>query len=303
MLRRLENINFKQLHRQLTPYYFLSPVIVLMLAFVAYPILNVFYYSLQHYNPVTPGANGLIWFNNYIELFKNDKTFWPSLIVSAKWVFFVVSIQFILGLVCALVLNSKFKGRGFMRSITFAPWALSGVMIAIIWSLIFNQHIGVLNDFLMKIGIINEPVAWLANQSSVFGSVVVAEVWGGVPFFAIALLAQLQSVPNELYESCEIDGGNSIAKFRFITFPFLKDTIILTTLLRAVWEFSTVDLIFVLTGGGPMNMTSTLSVYLTNVAFKTSNFGYGSAIGVVTFFIMLICSLVYLKLNKLTEEN
>ena len=303
MRNRLSRMNYRQIHLQLLPYYFLAPVFVIMLMFATYPILNVFYYSVQQYSPLTVASNGFVGMQNYIKLFAEDTVFSQSLLVSLKWVLIVVGLQFVLGLIFAMVLNTKFKGRGFVRAVTFAPWALSGVMIAILWSLIFNQNIGVLNDLLIRMGLMEQPIAWLANPSTVFGAVATAELWGGVPFFAIALLAQLQSIPSDLYESCDIDGGGSISKFRFITLPFLKDTIVLTTLLRAVWEFNSVDLILVLTGGGPMNMTSTLSIYLANVAIKTSNFGYGSAIGVITFIILLIFSLIYLKLSKFAEEN
>jgi len=302
MLQNFQKAHIRQIINKYTPYYFLAPVIVLVLGFVVYPILNVFYYSFFNYNPAKIKSNGFVGFNNYIKLFTEDEVFVDSLLVSLKWVVIVVALQLVLGLIMSLLLNISFKGRGLIRATIFAPWALSGVMIAILWFLILNQNIGVLNDLLLRIGLISEPIAWLANPSTAFGAVVIAELWGGVPFFAITILAQLQSIPNETYEACSIDGGNSIQKFRFIIIPHLKDTIVLNSLLRAVWEINAVDIILNLTGGGPMSLTSTLSIYLTNQAIKTRNFGYGSAIGVVSFIIMLLFSLVYLKLNKYGEE-
>lgn len=293
----------KSLLCRLTPYYFLIPMLCMALAFLVYPILNVFYYSFQHYHPAKADQNGSAGIDNYVKLFTEDTVFWQALWTSLKWVLLVVGFQLLLGLLFALLLNTRFRFRGLARAAIIAPWALSGVMIAILWSLIFNQHIGVLNDLLGRVGLLSEPVAWTANPDTAFLSVVIAEVWGGVPFFTISLLAQLQSIPPELYESCAIDGGSGWGKFRFITLPHLRDTIVLTSLLRGVWEFNAVDIILNLTGGGPINLTTTLSIYLTNQAIKARNFGYGSAIGVLTFFIMLAFSIVYLKLFRYEEEG
>ena len=302
VLQRRKSNRFSKRKRLWLPYLFLIPAALLLAIFVAYPILNVFYYSFQNFNPAKPSQNGFAGLQNYIVLFTQDKAFVQSLLVSIQWIVTVVSMQFVFGLVFALILNSRFRGRALARAVSFAPWALNGVMIAILWSLIFNQNIGVLNDLLRRLGIMNQPIAWLANPSTAFWAVAVAELWGGVPFFAISVLAKLQSIPPELYESCEMDGANDWQKFRFITFPLIKDTVVLMTLLRAVWEFNAVDLILNLTGGGPMGLTTTLSIYLANQAIKTRNFGYGSAIGVVTFGIMLMFSIVYLKLTHYQED-
>ena len=293
----------KRINQALMPYYFLAPGLLIVAGFIIYPILNVFYYSFQHYNPSRPYINGFAGFDNYIKIFTDDPIFIRSLGVSAKWVLAQVSLQLVCGLIFALVLNCKFKLRGLMRGLTFAPWALSGVIVAIMWSLIFNEQIGVLNDLLMKLGFIDMPVAWVSDPNTAFTAVVIAELWRGIPFFAISLLASMQGIPGELYESCSIDGGGVLSRFWYITLPYLKNTIVFTTLLRAVWEFNSVDIIMNLTGGGPMSLTSTLSIYLANQAIKTRNFGYGSAVGVISFMIMLVFAVVYLKLSNFGKEE
>jgi multiple sugar transport system permease protein len=146
-------------------------------------------------------------------------------------------------------------------------------------------------------------VAWLSNPKTAFNAVSVAELWRGIPFFAISLLAALQGIPLELYESCEIDGGGRLRKFFSITLSYLKETIILTTLLRTIWEFNAVDLIMVATGGGPVARTTNLSIFLADLAIKNRNFGYGSSIGVVSFCIMFIFAAVYLKAGKFTGRE
>ena len=193
--------------------------------------------------------------------------------------------------------------RDRFRALTFIPWAMSGVLTAVLWSLIYNENVGLLNDILLKTGLADASSAWLANGKLVFGSVVVAELWRGIPFFAISLLAAMQSISGDLYEAADVDGCTRWNAFRYITLPSLKDTIILTTLLRTVWEFNSVDLIYSLTGGGPVGKTTTLSILIANHATKTSNYGYGSAISVISFLILSVFALTYLKASKYGTEE
>src|SRR5690606_8187664 len=182
------------------------------------------------------------------------------------WVVTEVGLQLVFGLILALLLNQTFKFRGMIRAVAFIPWAISGVQASVIWSLMYNEHMGVLNDILMRLGIVDSPQAFLASTSTAFGAVVIAELWRGIPFFAITLLAGLQSIPQELYEAARVDGASRWKSFLFVTLPQLKNTIILTTLLRVVWEFNNVDLIFNLTGGGPAHSTTTLTMYIAELA-------------------------------------
>jgi multiple sugar transport system permease protein len=290
-------------HKTLLPYYFLSPALVLFMVFMLWPIVNVFYFSFRHYNLKAFYGNGPAGFDNYIKIFTDDSRFLGAFLVSLKWIFSEVSLQLLCGLIIALLINQKFFGRSLLRSIVIAPWALSGVIVSILWGLLYNEHVGLINGALLSFSIIDKPVAWLAMLNTVFPAVVTAELWRGIPFFVIALLAALQSVPDELYESCSMDGGGVFWKFFAITLPYLKDTIILTTLIRTVWEFNAVDLIMNLTGGGPINYTTTLSIYIANLAIKSQEFGYGSAVAIVSFCFLLLFAAAYLRLSKFGEEN
>lgn len=285
-----------------TPYLLLLPAIFLILVFMVYPIGNVFYLSLQHYNPTKPWINGFAGTENFVNIL-TDRDFWNSLRVSVKWVLSEVVLQLVFGMIIALILNQRFKGRGVFRALTFIPWAMSGVLTAVLWSLIYNENVGLLNDVLLKLGLAKSSSAWLANSKLVFGSVVVAELWRGIPFFAISLLAAMQSISGDLYEAADVDGCSKWNAFRYITLPSLKDTIILTTLLRTVWEFNSVDLIYSLTGGGPVGKTTTLSILIANHATKTSNYGYGSAISVISFLILAVFALIYLKVSNYGTEE
>lgn len=284
------------------PYILILPACLLMGLIMIYPLGKVFYLSFQHYNPTKPFTNGFAGLDNFITIF-TKKEFYNALGVSAKFVACEVVLQLIFGMIVALILNQKFKGRGFFRALTFIPWALSGVLTAVLWSIMFNQHFGVLNDLLAKLGIVKEPIAWLANTKFVLGSVIVAELWRGIPFFAISLLAAMQGLPDDIYEAARVDGSTKLQTFRFITLPMLKNTIVLTTLLRTIWEFNSVDLIYSLTGGGPVGKTTTLSMLIANQAIKTSNYGYGSALSVVSFAILAVIAVIYMKLSGFGKEE
>lgn len=283
------------------PYLFLTPTVLLIMGFMFYPLANVFYYSLQNYNLNTPFYNGFVGFENFVTVF-NDPQFYSSLKITAKWVVSQVGLQLTFGMVVALILNQSFRFRTFVRAAAFTPWAISGVLASVMWSLMYNEHMGVINDIFQKLGLIEQNKAWLADSVTVFASVVIAELWRGIPFFAITLLAGLQSIPEELYEAAKVDGAGKLKTFWYITLPQLKNTIVLTTLLRTVWEFNNIDLIFNLTGGGPAHQTTTLTMYIAELAVHGNDFGYGSALTVVSFGILLIFAVAYLKITRYEKE-
>lgn len=288
---------------RMLPYFFIFPAVLLIGVFLVYPIGNLFYYSFRNYNMSMPFLDGFAGIDNFINIFTKDRIFYNSLLISAKWVVTEVFFQLVFGLIVALLLNRSFRLRGLFRVLAFSPWAISGVLTSMMWALMYNQNIGVINDLFMKLHWITKPVAWLADLKFVFSSVIVAELWRGIPFFAILLLAALQTVPDELYEACRVDGGGWWRMFRHITLPYLKNTIVLSTLLRAVWEFNQVDMIYTLTGGGPARLTSTLSMYVVNQAIGANNFGYGSALAVIAFVILLGFAGIYLWISRFGKEE
>lgn len=288
--------------KDMMPYLFLIPAAFFLLAFLAYPLMTVFYYSLQSYDVTKLAQQGFIGLKNFKTLFA-DKIFYRSLGVSLKWVLVEVCSQLVLGMILALLLDTKFKGRGIYRCIVFFPWAISGVLTSMLWSLIYNENIGLLNAIFKDLGFISQNVAWLGNMQTVFKSTAVAEIWRGIPFFAITLLAALQNIPGDLHEASVMDGATTMQEIFLVKLPILKDTIILTTLLRAVWEFNNVDLIFTLTGGGPSYRTTTLTMYMTNMSVKNGNYGYGSTLAVIAFVILLVFAGLYLKLSGYGKEE
>ncbi|ANZ41162.1 transporter [Lentzea guizhouensis] len=283
--------------RAWAPYALIAPTLVLMLVFLVYPIASVGWFSLRQHTVTQPWKNGFIGLENFRRMLFEDPLFWQSLVFSAKWVFVEVGLQLVLGLVLALIVNETFVGRAMARSLVFSPWAVSGVLTTGIWILLYNPSTGIFQQ-LAQWGIGDPGTSVLGNPDTVFPATVVTELWRGVPFFAILLLADLQTIPNDLYEAASVDGAGRWRRFISVTLPHLRDAIVLSTLLRAVWEFNNVDLIYTLTGGGPANQTTTLPLYVARKAVDSHDFGYGSALTMAGFVILLFFSILYLRLSK-----
>lgn len=285
------------------PYALIMPTLILIAVIMVFPIFRVFDLSVQNYNFTRLQERGYIGLENFKRIFFEDDLFYSTVWITLKWVGSEVILQLVLGLAVALLLNQSFRLRGLVRSLVLVPWAVSGVLTTMLWALMYNQHIGVINDVLKRLGVIDQDVAWLANTNTVFGSVIVAELWRGIPFFAVTLLAALQSIPNDVYESADVDGCGKVKKLFYITLPYLKESIIFATLLRAIWEFNSIDMIFTMTNGGPMNMTTTLPIYMMKLSILEGNYGYGSALGVVTFLFLMLFVIFYLRLNKGGQDD
>lgn len=286
------------------PYLMILPSVLLLLGIFGYPVLKVFSLSLRNYNFSDFANQGFIGFDNFKRIFTQDGVIRESLVFSLKWVVTEVGLQLVLGMALALILNARIRFRGIIRAMTLIPWAVSGVLTTMLWMLIMNQSIGLINQILIKFGMSPGSVpAWLANVKLLFPSIVTIELWRGIPFFAITLLAAMQGIPEDVREACRIDGAGRLQTFRYVLLPYLKETIVLTTLLRAIWEFNSTDMIFTLTGGGPVNMTTTLPIYMLKTAVVNGNYGYGSALGVIAFFLLLAFAVVYMRISRFGGEE
>lgn len=283
------------------PYALIAPAVVLITVFIAVPVGAVVFFSLFQYNVSKPWANKFIGLENFRVMLFEDPQFWRSLGITGAWVIAEVSLQLILGLALALLLNRTFRSRGLTRALMFAPWAISGVLATQIWLLIYNPTTGIAN-VLSQIGA-HSNFTPLAAGNSAFWAAVIAELWRGLPFFAIMLLADMQSIPKDVYEAADVDGAGPVKQFFYVTLPYLREAIIITTLLRAVWEFNNVDLLYTLTNGGPAGATTTLPLYIVNQAVGDRNFGYGSALTVAGFVILLVFSMLYLHFGRASRKE
>jgi multiple sugar transport system permease protein len=288
--------------REGLPWTFVAPVAILVAIGVLFPLGYVLLLGSQDYSPYLGAPSRYVGLANYHAVFV-DSAFWRALVASMIWVVGSVVPQFLLGLAMALVLNERFRFRGLVRTIILAPWAVSGVVTGFIWMWLFDGTIGVINDLLMKVGLVDAPVPWGIHESTTWAMVFIANAWRGAPFFAIVILAALQSIDPALYEAASIDGGTRWQKFRFVTWPLILNAVVIATLLRALWTFNFIDLIWTMTRGGPAGATTTLPIYIFDVVYQKGQFGYGSALAVVLCLILIAFSAGYWQLNRLTRSQ
>lgn len=280
-------------------YVFILPALFFISFVLFYPILHACIISFQHYilyEKITIGTP-FIGLENYVKAI-HDEVFWLSLQNSVIFVGVSVFIQFIIGFAVALLLNMKLKGRYTFRTLVLLPYAIPGVIAAIMWAWMFHPTLGVINDILLKLGLIKNYLPWLASTDTALLTVIITNIWRGFPFFAIMLLAGLQTIPQEIYEAALIDGAGKWQKFRYITLPMIKYAIFISTALRIIWTFNYVDIIYVMTGGGPNNSTQTLATWIWTNAYLGLDFGYASALALIMLVILIFAIYVYIKIAK-----
>ena len=276
------------------PYLLIAPALIIIIFIVFVPLVNALIMSFKFYDLRYPKKEAFIGLKNYIDLFTNDSEFWPSLGRTAIWVIFGVTFQFLGGFALALLLNRNFKGKGIARSLSMIPWVVSGVLIGLIWRWLYDGNYGVVNDLLMRMGIIDKAIPFLSQKKWALPAVIISVVWQGIPFFCLMLLAAMQGVSSDMYEAADIDGANAWQKLFRITIPSIKNTIYVTLLLRIIWVANSVDIIQNMTAGGPAYATQTIAVY-TYQKTQVLNLGYASAIAFIMMAIMLIAAVPYLK--------
>lgn len=283
--------------RKREPWLFLLPVLVVLLLLFGYPLINSIVMAFQNYKLTAPNDTYFNGFENFKKLFGDPD---GLMILKNSIIYVVISVagQFLLGLTLALALKKQFKGRGLYQSIVFLPWAFSGFVVGLIFRWSFNGEYGVVNNLLMKLGIIDNNIAWLGTPGYSLAVVIIAMIWMGIPFFAIMILAALQSIPADVYEAADVDGCGTVRQFFQITLPYIKPTLITTVLLRTIWIFNSLDLVVIITDGGPANSSQTLPAYMYSKAFGSYDFGFAAALGVMLMIILGLYALIFLKVTK-----
>ena len=283
--------------KKMEPWLFLLPVLVILLLLFGYPLINSIIMAFQNYKLTAPNDiqfNGL---ENFAKLFGDPDS---MMILKNSFIYVIVSVlgQFLLGMMLALALKKQFRGRGIYQSIVFLPWAFSGFVVGLIFRWSFNGEYGVVNNLLMKFGLTDHNIAWLGTPGFSLAVVIMDMIWMGIPFFAIMILAALQSIPSDVYEAADVDGCGTIRQFFQITLPYIKPTLITTVLLRTIWIFNSLDLVVIITDGGPANTSQTLPAYMYSKAFGSYDFGFAAALGVILMLILGIYAMVFLKVTK-----
>lgn len=279
-------IDVLQAREQRTGWLLLLPALLLLGLVFAYPILRAFWLSLFTQNLGTQLKLVFSGLDNYGRMV-GDGRFWQSLWNTSIFTLVSVFLELILGMGVALVLNQSFPGRGIVRTISLLPWALPTALMGLAWAWIFNDQYGIVNDILLRLGILQTGVSWLGDPTLAMMAVIIADVWKTTPFIALLLLAGLQSISSDLYEAYAIDGASAWQSFWKITVPLLLPQIVIALLFRFAQAFGIFDLVQVMTGGGPAGATEMVSIYIYSTVMRYLDFGYGAALVVVTFLLLI----------------
>lgn len=287
------------LGKKVLPYALLSPAVLVTLTIVFFPMIQAVWMSFHDYVLFRPKVISFVGLKNFITAF-NDEVFWISLRHTIVWIGITVPAQLFLGLCTALLLNQKFFWRPIARALIIIPWALPSVVIALMWVWIYDSNYGILNDLLLRANILKTAIPWLADPDTALYAIILTLTWQGFPFFAVMILAGLQSIPTSYYEAASIDGASNFRQFWHITLPGISGVVFTAVLLRIIWVANSIDVIFVMTGGGPGYATYTLPLYAFIKARTGLDFGYGSAIAVL--FAIMLLSVVAIYLRRVSRD-
>lgn len=285
---------------------FALPAVIYMLVFIGYPMVQNLLLSLKNVDVFTfavPENQEYVGLQNYIELFTGSNSIMTKSIVNTL-IFTVGSIffQFIIGFGLALLYSKKFKGSSFFRGVTMISWLLPVTVAGLLFKFMFASSGGIINQFLMAIHIIDAPMDWLLEPKLAMVSIIVANIWIGIPFNMMLLITGLTTIPTEIYESSNLDGANKIQTLFLITIPMIKPAIMSVLTLGFVYTFKVFDLVWVMTKGGPVNATELVSTYAYRLSFEQFQFSKGAAAANILFFILLIVGMFYIKLINDEEE-
>lgn len=289
-------------HKQL--YILLLPNVIIFLALTIYPVLWAMQYMFFSYDGITVAK--FVGLENFIRLFTRDDLFWKSVVNTLIYVggklLFTLPPAFML----ALILNKKFKGRSLLQGVIFSPTIMSTAVMALMFYLIFNVYNGVVNHFLLTIGLAKQPINWLGKDLAMLTCIIVG-AWGGIGNYMIYFLAGLQSIPKEIYESAELDGVNSFQKMAYITIPMMGPVLQIILMLSIIIAFQDMQSIMVLTEGGPFSATQVMFLYIYQLYFPisasagtqiNSDFGYGAAVSIVAASIIGVVTYIYLYCSR-----
>lgn len=269
-------------------YVLVAPALLMLGAVIGFPLVKAISMSLHRNILIRPDlGNPFIGLENYRNVIQADY-FWNAVVNTAVWTGVNLVAQIVLGLGIALLLNLRFPGRALARGAMLIPWVTPSVVAVLTWKWMYDAQFGVINDVLVRLGIIESGVAWLGNTATAMTAVIIESVWKGTPFVFVMLLAALQAVPTELYDSAKVDGANSWHRLRFITLPTIRPTLIIAATLTTIYTFNNFNAIWLMTEGGPLRATETLTILVYKRAFQAFDMGEATTVGVITFFTLLV---------------
>lgn len=282
---------------------FLAPMLVVLAVVAAWPLGRTIYFSLTNATLVDMSRYDFIGLGNYLAY---EEGRWYGVFTDPQWlaslrntlIFAVssVTLETVLGVLIALLLNASFPGRGLMRAALLVPWAIPTVVSAKMWSWMLNDQFGVVNDALLKLGLIAAPIAWLAEPHLAMGSVILVDVWKTTPFVALLALAALQMVPKDCYEAARVDGVHPVRVFFQVTLPLIRPGLAVAVIFRLLDAMRMFDLVYIMTG--TTDATITLSVFARRELIDFQDVGYGSAASTMLFFVIALLTILYMGVMR-----
>jgi multiple sugar transport system permease protein len=277
---------------------FVLPALIVVTGVIVFPWAFTIWMSLREWK--LGGANSFVGLNNYLRL-ATDERFLDAVLHTALYTALSVILPLALGLFAAIIFHNRFPLRGFLRGLFVMPMMATPVAIALVWTMMFHPQLGVLNYLLSLVGI--PPQLWVFAPSTVIPSLVLVETWQWTPLVMLILLGGLAAIPTEPYESAVIDGVGSWQMFRYITLPMITPFLMVAAIIRTIDAIKSFDIIYAITQGGPGTASETINLYLYSVAFAYYDVGYGSAIAVVFFVLIVVLSLLLLHVRQRTAWN
>ncbi len=291
------------LKKRLEGYGFILPGFLYVLLILGYPLVYNFILSFKNTNVknFAKGTSGFVGLSNYVTLF-HDVTF--QLILKNTFIFTIscLVVQFTIGFLFALFFSGKFTLAGPIRGLILVGYMMPMAVTAMLGKNMFGVSEGVINDLLMKIGLIGNPVEWLLNGKTALIAVIAVNCWVGIPFNMLLLTSGLTGIPEEVYESASLDGAGRLQKFIYIIFPLMRSSVLAVLMLGFIYTFKAFDLMFIMTNGGPLNATDVLGTYAYSLSFTKYEFSMGSAAAIVLFGCLFIIGLFYLRLISKEED-
>jgi multiple sugar transport system permease protein len=279
------------------------PASLLILVISIYPLINGILLSFQNYNLMKPNDRRYIGLENFITLIGTDKEFYSVLAYSFIYTFSVVILSYLIGFVLAMLLKGNLKGRGIYRTIMLLPWVVAPTVAAVNWAWLLNDQIGFINKVLVSLHIVERPLLFLADQQLARITVIITGTWRAFPFMMIVIMAGLQSIPGELYESAYVDGAGFFRSLFSITIPMIRGVSSICLILMFLWTFNNFENIYLLTLGGPNDRTYVLPILTYFTAFFRSKLSYASTIAVIMLIFLLIFSLINLRIQKAADRG
>lgn len=276
----------------------LLPTLAVLVGVALYPLVTTFYNSLTDARLGSSRSVQFVGLENYRWLL-TDPVFLEAVGNTLYFTVVSVSAELVLGLLIALVIHSQFPGRGLVRAAVLVPWAIPTVVSAQMWRWMYNDVFGVVNDLLMRVGLLDAPLAWTAVPGLAMHAIIAVDVWKTTPFMALLLLAGLQVIPRDLYEAARVDGASQMRQFFSITLPLLRPAMLVALIFRTLDALRVFDVIFVMTAGA--SGTESMATYNRRVLIEFQQLGYGSAVSVVIFFVIFLFVLLYVRLLRGNE--